>query len=197
MRARGEETRHAVLRAAERVFAERGYAGARMDDVASSVGIRRASLVYYYRDKRHLYRALTEDLFGGLLQRYRTVLAGPGSTRERMVGCLDAWAEQVTQRPGLLRVLMWELARVPPVVNAEIVRDVAPIFAALSDVITTGQRDGAFRPIEPMRFIMMIGGATAFLTLGMGALVASGVPIGAEELKVQLREMAERMLFTD
>ena len=196
MRARGEETRHAVLRAAERVFAERGYAGARMDDVASAVGIRRASLVYYYRDKRHLYRALTEDLFGGLLQRYRAVLAGPGPDRDRLTGCLDVWSEQVAQRPGLLRVLMWELARVPPV-NAEIVRDVAPIFEELSNLIRAGQRDGTFRPIDPLRFIMMIGGATAFLTLGMGTLVASGVPMGAEDLKVQLRAMADRMLFMD
>src|SRR5262249_17953307 len=62
-KSRGEDTRRAVLRAAEQVFARLGYAGARMEDVAERVGIRRASLVYYYRDKDALYQALLDDLF--------------------------------------------------------------------------------------------------------------------------------------
>ena len=79
MRARGKETRQAILRAAEQVFAERGYAGARMDDVAAEVGIKRASMVYYFRDKRSLYVALLDDLYGELGERYRRMVAGSDS----------------------------------------------------------------------------------------------------------------------
>ena len=107
MRARGKETRRAILRAAEQVFAERGYAGARMDDVAAEVGIKRASMVYYFRDKRSLYLALLEDLFGELLQRYRTVMVSSGTARDRIFGFLDDWATHVAERPGSLRILMW------------------------------------------------------------------------------------------
>src|SRR5580765_5427209 len=56
--ARGEDTRRLALRSAEDVFATLGYAGARMEDVAERVGIRRASLMYYFRDKHALYEAL-------------------------------------------------------------------------------------------------------------------------------------------
>jgi TetR/AcrR family transcriptional regulator len=83
------------MRAAERVFAERGYAGARMDDVASDVGIKRASMVYYFRDKRSLYLALLDDLFGELLQQHRAVLTGSGTARERLLGCLNVWTGAV------------------------------------------------------------------------------------------------------
>ncbi|MGH7287017.1 MAG: TetR family transcriptional regulator, partial [Myxococcota bacterium] len=48
-------TRAAILAAAEAVFAERGFAAARLEDVAARVGIRRASIVYHFRDKRELY----------------------------------------------------------------------------------------------------------------------------------------------
>lgn len=195
MRARGEKTRQAVIRAAEQVFAERGYAGARMDDVAAAVGIRRASLVYYYRDKRDLYRALVEDLFGGLLQGYHVVLGGPGSPEERMLGIVDVWSQQVMERPGLLRVIMWELARVPRRVNPALLGDVAPIVSALTDLITTGQRDGAFQPIDPARFMMVVAGATAFLTLGMESLIDGKDGLGLEDLREELRTLTKRTLF--
>src|SRR5215831_14996961 len=107
MRTRGKETRRAVLRAAERVFAERGYAGARMDDVAADVGIKRASMVYYFRDKRSLYLALLEDLYGELGRRYQQVLDATASPVDSIFGFLDAWARHVQERPGSIRILMW------------------------------------------------------------------------------------------
>lgn len=168
-----------------------------MDDVAAEVGIRRASLVYYYPDKRQLYRALIDDLFSGLLHRYQAVLAGPGTPRERFVGCVDVWSEQVIERPGLLRVLMWELARVPPLVNPLLVEDLAPIIVALSEVIASGQREGLFLPVDPVRFMMILAGATAFLTVGMGAIVVGGRPLGVHDLREQLRTVTDRMLFVD
>jgi TetR/AcrR family transcriptional regulator len=72
-----------ALRSAEEVFGTLGYAGARMEDVAERVGIRRASLMYYFRDKQALYEALLDDLFGGLLEGYEAALAGPEPITER------------------------------------------------------------------------------------------------------------------
>lgn len=197
MRTRGKETQRSILVAAERVFAERGYAGARMDDVAATVGIKRASMVYYYRDKRTLYLGLLGDLFGGLLERYTMILGGPGSARERILACLDAWADHVIERPGLLRILLWEFARIQPTTAGPLAADVAPIFLALSEAIAAGQREGTFRAVDPLRFIMAVGGATAFLTLGMRVLASEAEPLGIEALRSELKAMAERMLFLD
>ncbi len=70
-RARAEKTRGTILDAAEAVFAEKGFAAARLEDVAAIVGIRRASIVYYFRDKRDLYEAVLERLFSNLHARFR------------------------------------------------------------------------------------------------------------------------------
>jgi TetR/AcrR family transcriptional regulator len=51
---RAERTRRAILAAAEEHFAARGLAGTRLEDIAETVGIRRASIVYYFRDKHEL-----------------------------------------------------------------------------------------------------------------------------------------------
>lgn len=197
MRTRGKETRGAILRAAERVFAERGYAGARMDDVATDVGIKRASMVYYFRDKRSLYVALLDDLFGELLQRHRAVLTGPGTARERILGCLNVWTTAVAERPGLVRIMTWESARVRRASAAPLAQGLAPILSTLADAIAAGQRDGSFRPIDPMRFLMVMTGATAFLTLGMNVLTSDGTSLGAADLHRELESLMQRILFVD
>jgi AcrR family transcriptional regulator len=197
MRTRGKETRHAILRAAERVFAERGYAGARMDDVATDVGIKRASMVYYFRDKRSLYLALLDDLFGELLQRHRAVLTGPGTARERILGCLNVWTGAVAERPGLVRIIMWESARVRRATAAPLAQGLAPILSTIADAIGAGQRDGSFRQVDPMRFLMVVTGATAFLTLGMNVLTADGASLSAPDLHQELEALVQRILFVD
>ena len=56
--AKADRTRAAVLDAAERLFARRGYAATRLEDVAEAVGVKRAALFYHFRDKQALYDAI-------------------------------------------------------------------------------------------------------------------------------------------
>jgi TetR/AcrR family transcriptional regulator len=195
---RGEETRRAVLRAAEAVFAERGYAGARMDDVAERIGIRRASLVYYFRDKRSLYEALLDDLFDGLIGRYEAALAEPGPLTERMLRCIDLWAEQVEERPGLLRITMWELARARPSNPVPLASRVRPIVELLANAVVAGQRAGVYRNVDPVGFVMSVAGTTAFLGLRT-ALLAPATPteLAPGVLAAELRSWVGRVLFVD
>jgi TetR/AcrR family transcriptional regulator len=185
-----------VLRAAEEVFAERGYAGARMDDVAERVGIRRASLLYYFRDKQTLYAALLDDIFGDLIGRYQAALAGPGSTTERMLHCIDAWAAQVEARPGLLRISLWEIARARPTKEVPLASRVQPIVHVLADAVRAGQREGVFRPVDPVAFVMSVAGTTSFLSLRTALLdpATTTGPVPGE-LAAELRDWVARILF--
>jgi TetR/AcrR family transcriptional regulator len=198
MRARGKQTRQQILRAAELVFAERGYAGARMDDVAVAVGIKRASMVYYFRDKRSLYIALLEDVFGTLLQLHQSVLAGPGPALERILGCLDVWADAVAERPGVVRIMMWEAARHRRASYQPLATEIGPILSTIAESIAAGQRDGSFRQaVDPLRFLMIVTGATAFLTLGMHVMTSGAEPLNATELRSELRALVVRLLTSD
>ena len=58
--AKAQRTRAAILEAAERLFARRGYAATRLEDVADAVGLKRAALFYHFRDKTELARVLLE-----------------------------------------------------------------------------------------------------------------------------------------
>jgi AcrR family transcriptional regulator len=57
---RGIETRTAILAAAERIFADGGLEGARMDAIAVKAGVNKALLYYYFRGKEELYAAFSK-----------------------------------------------------------------------------------------------------------------------------------------
>ena len=52
------ETRAAILKAAERIYAECGLAGARTEAIAAAAGVNKALLYYYFESKEDLYRAV-------------------------------------------------------------------------------------------------------------------------------------------
>ena len=197
-KSRGEDTRRAVLRAAEHVFARLGYAGARMEDVAERVGIRRASLVYYYPDKEALYQALLDDLFGELLGRYEAALTESGPLTERMLRCIDVWAQQVEARPSLVRLTLWEMARATSSDPGVMASRVQPIVQRLADAVRLGQREGVFRDVDPVGFVMSVAGTTAFLFFRTALLSPEiAPPLERGRLAVELRSWVERVLFVD
>src|SRR5882672_3367680 len=79
-RARKEE----ILDVATRLFAERGYDGASMNDVAERVGMRKASLFYHFATKDALYEAVLNRLIERLATPLAAVYASEGSFVERL-----------------------------------------------------------------------------------------------------------------
>lgn len=159
---RAERTRAAILTAAEAVFAEKGFAAARLEDVAAQVDIRRASLVYYFRDKRALYEAVLDDLLGELLRRYRAVLDVPDGPGDKLERIARVWAAYVVERPALSRIVLREAAESSPSVSAVFANRMRPIAEAVVGLLLDGQRRGVFAPGDPLMIVMTIAGATIF-----------------------------------
>jgi TetR/AcrR family transcriptional regulator, regulator of cefoperazone and chloramphenicol sensitivity len=62
----GPETRRRILSAAAELFAEQGFAGARMLDVATRLGISKSALYYHFASKEDLLEGLVEPIVKGL-----------------------------------------------------------------------------------------------------------------------------------
>jgi TetR/AcrR family transcriptional regulator len=158
---KGAKTREAILRAAEQLFAEKGFAACRLEDIGASVGIRRASIVYHFRDKPTLYDAVLDGVFGSLLDRYRIVFSGPEPVADRLLGMIDAWVTYVGERPSLVRLFL--RAVMEPNVHSAVSRHVLPIMDELVGFLRQGQEQGVFAPVDPEHFFNAIGGMTVFL----------------------------------
>ncbi|MGB5780393.1 MAG: helix-turn-helix domain-containing protein, partial [Eudoraea sp.] len=56
-------TEHIILKAAKRVFQNKGMDGARMQEIADEAKINKAMLHYYYRSKQLLFEAVFRNAF--------------------------------------------------------------------------------------------------------------------------------------
>lgn len=158
---RGEATRQAILTAAEGIFADIGYHAARLEDVAVAVGIRRPSIIYYFRNKQELYDAVEADIFEAMHHQARQRMVSIAQPMERLIALLDAWLDFQVGRPGAARIILRLVADVTP-------RHGDPTqfsHSALQDmeaVIADGVATGAFRPVAPMHVINAVAGSALF-----------------------------------
>ncbi len=88
-RQRVEEKERAILSAARRIFEEKGYAGARIADVATAIGVAEGTIYTYFPTKDALVRAMLEQFWEGITAEARTATGGLTGTFAR----LEALAE--------------------------------------------------------------------------------------------------------
>lgn len=195
---RAERTRSAILETAEALFAERGFEATRLEDVAERVGIRRASIVYYFKDKRELYEAVLHDLFSELLAGVQAALEAPGPLLERADQAIVAWVETIARRPSLPRLLLREVldARgTAPVLRAH----TEPFFELVRRVLARSAGDSLVAEIDAAHVTSAIAGASLFQLTALPALVPElgGDPLAPERLaqhREQLLRLAHRLL---
>ncbi|MGA8724650.1 MAG: TetR/AcrR family transcriptional regulator [Acidimicrobiales bacterium] len=72
---RRQQTRDHLLEAAARVFGERGYHGASLDDIAAAAGFTKGAVYSNFKSKEDLFLALLESRFASELEDLKAVLA--------------------------------------------------------------------------------------------------------------------------
>lgn len=167
--ARGEVTRQAILEAAEAVFAEVGYAAARLEDVANAVGIRRPSIVYYFAAKQELYDAVEADIFASMHAFSETRTSVCIDPFERVIALLDAWLDFMVARPTAARIIQRLVADVTPR-HGDPTQFSNTALEDIERVIGAGTEAGAFAPIAPMHFLNGVAGSVLFYVCNGGQI---------------------------
>jgi TetR/AcrR family transcriptional regulator len=186
-RSAGRQTRAEILAAAEHHFAERGFDAARLDDIATEVGIRRAAIFYYFDDKEELYAAVLDEVFGD----WTAALPTGGSPAERLEASLIGWIDYVARRPSVARLILREAANAQPGAVSQFVRSGSASVEWFRAVIEEGVASGELKPIiEPHRFMSLMGAITVFHFAAMPwlTLVAARHPWSRNELRKHKRE---------
>jgi TetR/AcrR family transcriptional regulator len=189
---KAERTRAAILEAAEREFARRGYAATRLEDVADAVGVRRAALFYHFRDKQALYDAVIEDAFRELVARVEAALSAGGPIAPRIEAAVEAWVDAIQARPALARLILRHAA------DAE-ERPANPLFPAAERLLRMawalfedGRRSGELQPLhdDPFHVASALMGATVFYVSALAPLLPLGDfdPLAPEQFAAHKRD---------
>ena len=106
--ARRDIGRSHLVEAAERVFAERGYEGARMQDIAAEAGLALATVYGLFDGKEQLYAEVHRVRGQALLQRAAQATVGARSAWDALLASVCAYAEHLVEHPDYLRLHLRE-----------------------------------------------------------------------------------------
>jgi AcrR family transcriptional regulator len=121
-----------ILNAATTVFAEHGFAGARVEAIAKAAGMNKAMLYYRLGDKARLYELVILRQFERLAAAVERVDSLDGSALEKLQGILRAVASLFTEDPRLPRIMAWELASEGKSLPAQVLSKWARIIGSVT-----------------------------------------------------------------
>jgi AcrR family transcriptional regulator len=102
------ERREVIAAAATQVFAEHGYHGASIDEIARRSGVSAPVVYDHFASKGELHRTLLERTRDELLAMWREALAGDDPAEVRIPRSLDTWARYVESHPYAARMYFQE-----------------------------------------------------------------------------------------
>ncbi|HEY6395227.1 MAG TPA: TetR family transcriptional regulator [Candidatus Binataceae bacterium] len=158
---RAPDTRDRVLQVAQALFAERGYRGTSLRDIARRIGIKAPSLLHHFPSKRQLYLAVLDRIFEGLEDAAGAVLMSRESRQERTRKAITGAIDFIASRTDSIRLIWKEMAEESGVGRQLLKRRVPPLFSMAVNFIFRGQREGKFRTeIDPFHFLLSLNSIT-------------------------------------
>ncbi len=99
-------SRQAILDCAEPLFAERGFGGIGLSEVAERAGLGKSSLFHHFQTKTQLYAAVMARLLGRIEAELMGALAAGGPPAERLERWLDTLVDVLAAHPSYARLLL-------------------------------------------------------------------------------------------
>ncbi len=153
-------TRECVLRAAVRLFTERGYGLTSMREIAERAGVTKPVIYYYFKSKQELYAGLLRQVLEETEAVFAAEVERAGSAAARLRALIKAHVRICREEPDLTR-FVYDVFSSPGALPLGFDYYAAGhrIMARIENLIRDGQRRGEFRRVDPACAVMMLTGA--------------------------------------
>lgn len=149
-----------IIEAAAKVFAERGYHGATTQDIADVLGIRQASLYYYFPSKEVALEVVCARSAEGFLTTAQAIVAGPGTPVERLSALIRSHISPILELGDYIKVFLTQRHFLPNPSRQRVAEVSRGIEETFFNVIREGIESGDFRcDIDPRLTMLTILGA--------------------------------------
>ena len=170
-----------IIDAAASVFAQRGFHGASTQDIADVLGVRQASLYYYFPSKEVALEMVCARGVEGFVENAMGVTESTGSATEKLRGLIDAHLRPLRDRRDYVVVFLNERRHLPTESRRRIGRHSRAVERIFEDVLRSGVSRGEFRSeIDPR-----------LVTLGILGMLNTVAAWHSREPHVSLERIAE------
>lgn len=194
-RRRAEARPGEIVQAAFEVFAEKGFAAAKLDEIAAKAGVSKGALYLYFETKEDIFRAVVREAVAPNLDMVEAMLAQEDPPFSQLMrGMLEHLGEviEATRLGAVAKLVIGESRNFPELARVWHDEVVSRALAALSMALAKAQMRGEVRTGDPR--------LQAFSLMGpilMGVIwQETFTPVGAPPLNLQalIRQHADTVL---
>ena len=186
---RADDRPREICAAALDVFAEKGFAAAKLEDIARRAGVSKGTLYLYFTDKAELFRAVVRDAIGPNVQAITAAVSAIDAPVGDMVRMfLARFAEREAQLPvgAVAKIVIGESRNFPELARVWHDEVASKAIAALSSLIKRAQQRGEARAGDPRLYALSLVGPMVLGALWRATLVPAGAaPLDLHELAKQ------------
>lgn len=149
-----QDTRAALIEAAEDLFAQKGFEGASVKEICEKAGVNVSLVSYHFEGKEGLYRTVLETFAGKGMELAERLLSAPKSKEEFLLR-LQMFAEELVgthvRHPKATRILHRECSAETSVARDVFQRTFHKVFEQFVAFLTVARKNGFLRKdIEPV-----------------------------------------------
>ncbi len=155
------------------LFAEKGYGGTTLTDIAETVGLTRAAIYYYFRNKENLLEAIMEDVTSAPIREIADwAETAPNESGGRLKSFVEMRIRGVLSRQAQMRVMEVAEAALPAELAQRHKAGKRRILEEYRNIIKEGMLRGEFRAqddrVAALAIIGMVNWTASWFTAGRG-----------------------------
>jgi len=150
-RRRTDDKRQRILDAAVKVFAKKGYHGAKVAEIAKKAGVADGTIYLYFRNKEDILVSLFDEVMQEHIEQARAEIARVEGAPERLRVAARHHLKLFSGNEDLAVVFQVELRQSTKFLERFTASWLQDYFKLLQNVIAEGQRDGSIRPELPKK----------------------------------------------
>ena len=155
-------TEEKIFNAARIVFQKKGFAGARMQEIADEAGINKAMLHYCFKSKELLFKAIFMNAFSQLAPQINEIFNSQDTVFDKITKFTHSYISFVIVNPYLPQFVIQEMNNNPEFVMSFMNYENRPNPAILIAQIEKEITDGIIKPINPKQLLLDIFSMTVF-----------------------------------
>ncbi len=152
------DTEQIILNTARKHFVQKGFAAARMQEIADEAQINKAMLHYYFRSKDKLYQEVVRRTLGQIFPKLATAMTSDGNVLERTKHIVETYIDTILEHPEIPLFIVSELSQ-KKVQFVEEIKKQAEFFPAMQVFLSqmlTEMQEGRIRQFPPVQLMLNI-----------------------------------------
>jgi TetR/AcrR family transcriptional regulator len=155
-------TEEKIFNAARIVFQKKGFAGARMQEIADEAGINKAMLHYCFKNKQLLFEAVFMNAFGQLAPQINEIFNSDDTVFNKIRKFTHSYISFVKENPFLPLFVIQEMNNNPEFVAKFLNNEKRPNPIKFLTQIENEIAQGIIKPIKPKQLLLNILSMTVF-----------------------------------